>query len=356
LNQLREIPTTPLINRALPVEEEELGYAQVQERSTELTEGQDFANEDAPQDEWIPFRRRLTGRNVSKIQLHESKIKKLLRSNSNLNHVPKELRGEVYRYWEEQVNEIVLQKLRDVLPKYEQHVKDYQVVKGVCSWKLMQHLSIKVIACTTTGLSKYRGLISAMRPRTLLVEEAAETGEGSIISGLVETLEQLILVGDHQQLQARCSVRALEEAPFHLKVSMFERLVNNGFPFTMLNKQRRMIPTIRKLLCIEPNPFYRNLQDHESVLDRVRNRPPIPGMGGKDVYLFHHNWPEARNAEYSCFNFDEAQMIVGFFRYLILNGVDRTKITVLTVWISLMTSFTSADFKPVLSRSTKSHP
>lgn len=33
----------------------------------------------------------------------------------------------------------------------------------------------KVIGMTTTGLSKYRGLVSALQPRVVLIEEAAET-------------------------------------------------------------------------------------------------------------------------------------------------------------------------------------
>lgn len=164
-----------------------------------------------------------------------------------------------------------------------------------------------------------------------MIEEAAETLEGTIMSGMVESLEQLILVGDHQQLQAQCTVRALEEEPYFLKVSMFERLINNGLPFVMLNKQRRMIPEIRKLLCIEPAPFYENLHDHESVLDRVNVRPPVPGMAGKDTYFFHHNWPEAKGADHSRYNPDEAEMMAGFFHYLVLNGTDPSKITVLTV-------------------------
>jgi len=196
---------------------------------------------------------------------------------------------------------------------------------------MVRCLGIKVIGCTTTGLAKYRGFISALRPRTLLIEEAAEAIEGAIMGGLVESLEQLILVGDHQQLRAQCTVRALEKAPYFLQVSMFERLINNGFQYVMLNKQRRMIPDIRRLLCIEPHPFYRGLQDHESMLDRVHTRPPVPGMGGKDTYFFHHNWPEARSANGSRYNADEAEMMAGFFHYLVYNGVDPASITVLTV-------------------------
>ena len=98
----------------------------------------------------------------------------------------------------------------------------------------------------------------------MLIEEAAETLEGTIIAGMLDSLEQLILVGDHQQLQAHCNIRALESAPYNLNVSMFERLLNNHIGFVMLNRQRRMISDIRQLLTIEPNPFYHDLHDHVS--------------------------------------------------------------------------------------------
>jgi hypothetical protein len=65
---------------------------------------------------------------------------------------------------------------------------------------------------------------------------------------MLESLEQLILVGDHQQLQASATIQALQQAPYFLNVSMFERLVNNCVLYTMLKTQRRMITKIRKLL------------------------------------------------------------------------------------------------------------
>lgn len=187
-----------------------------------------------------------------------------------------------------------------------------------------------MIGCTTTGLSKYRGLLASLESRTLLIEEAAETLEGTVIAGMIESLDQLILVGDHQQLQASCNMKALEESPYHMNVSMFERLVNNAIGYVMLNSQRRMIPDIRGLLCVKVNPFYLNLKDHASVLD-LDNRAPIPGMGGLNTYFFHHPWPEARNADASSYNQDEAQMIVGHFNHLVLNGIPAESITILTV-------------------------
>lgn len=148
---------------------------------------------------------------------------------------------------------------------------------------------------------------------------------------MFESIQQLILVGDHQQLQAHCNIPALQYAPYNLAVSMFERLINNGIQYTMLSKQRRMIPDIRKLLCIDPHPIYPDLQDHPTVLDRIDHRPPIPGMGGIDTYFFHHNWPENVNPDSSKYNINEAEMIVGFYNYLVLNGLKHSQITILTV-------------------------
>lgn len=91
-----------------------------------------------------------------------------------------------------------------------------------------------------------------------------------------------------------------------------------------------MIPEIRKLLCVEPNPFYKDLYDHDSVKN-PENRPPVPGMGGVNVYFFTHNFPEAVNSDNSKYNLDEAEIVVGHFVHLYLNGVPAEKITVLTV-------------------------
>jgi len=161
-----------------------------------------------------------------------------------------------------------------------------------------------------------------------LIEEAAETLEGTIIASMFESLQQLILIGDHQQLQAHCNLAYLEEAPYNLGVSMFERLVKNGIEYTMLNRQRRMIPQIREIL----SQFYPQLKDHESVLDRVHNRPHVPGMNGVDTFFFHHQWPESRDESGSRYNLDEAEMIVEFFDYLVLNNVNPSQITVLTFY------------------------
>lgn len=306
-------------------EEEDPEFEALEEAEIE-TGKKDDDDIDALNGKWYPFKELYTG--VASRGYSDRKLKKLLDSTSNLWEIPPTIRGEVYRYLRRQLKAKLLQSFREHLTEYQRDVESIKIARWQGDAALIKRTRIKLIGCTTTGLSKYRGLLASLQPRTLLIEEAAETLEGTILAAMFDSLQQLILVGDHQQLQAHCNISALEKAPYNLSVSMFERLVNNGIEYTMLNKQRRMISEIRELL----SPFYPNLQDHSSVLDRVENRKPVPGMGGRDSYFFHHQWPESRDDFLSRFNVYEAQMVAYFFAYLVLNGVEPSQITVLTFY------------------------
>ncbi|KAJ5035137.1 uncharacterized protein L3040_008396 [Drepanopeziza brunnea f. sp. 'multigermtubi'] len=329
---LMRIQGAPMINFGLPLEEIDVELEQLRDLE-EANDDRGFDEKDgnfALGGNWFPFERRHTGLHSQPVD--DAKIKKLLEKRKSLYAIPLGRRGEVYRYFERRIDAVMVAELRQIFEKYQRCVDDYSVTRSLVSISLVHNLNIKVVGCTTTGLSKYRAFLSALRPRTLLIEEAAETSEAKIIAGLIDSLEHLILVGDHQQLQATATVKALEDAPYHLNVSMFERLINNSMPFVMLNRQRRMIPDVRELLCVEPMPFYRNLHDHASVLDRVHNRLPVPGMGGLDTYFFHHTWGESQSTDRSRCNLTEAEMVAGFFNYLVHNGTNHENITVLTFY------------------------
>lgn len=327
-DQLMPIPQTPAVNMGLELEDTEVEYEQIEEiEGEQRAEAKDI---DGLSGDWFAFQRTMTGKSSPATSF--SSIKKYSRK-KNLYEIPVPYRGEVYRAWEKELNKKMLQDLKGHMKEYGEIAKIYEVAKNLANVKMIRFLGVKVIACTTTGLSKYRALLAAMEPQILLIEEAAETTEATVIAGMMDSLEQLVLVGDHQQLQANCNVRELGVEPYYLNVSMFERLVNNGIGYTMLNQQRRMIKDARQLLTAGDNPFYENLYDHPSVWDREVARPPIPGMGGIDTWFFHHNWPEARNIDGSSYNMYEAEMISGFYNYLVLNGTEPSKITVLTAGI-----------------------
>lgn len=231
-------------------------------------------------------------------------------------------RGSVYNALRQRAKTNLLSVFREVALKYNTTATDRQVGKWEHDYVVLK--DAKLIGMTTTGLSKYRALVSALKPKIIMIEEAAETIEAPITAACVESLEHLILVGDHKQLQGSCSISELEGEPYFLNVSMFERLVKNGIDFRTLTLQRRMVPAIRRLLT----PIYDNIQDHETVYDLAK----VPAMGDLRSLFFSHNWKENSDSLLSKYNQNEALMVATFFVYLVLAGVDAIHITVLTFY------------------------
>ncbi|KAF2264215.1 P-loop containing nucleoside triphosphate hydrolase protein [Lojkania enalia] len=267
-----------------------------------------------------------TGRTSSSSLNTDEEIKVLLEKTQDLTTIPVSERGEIYNYFQRQVKQLILVEFRRQAKKYKAAVLNRRIGQWEQDARILR--SQRIIGMTTTGLSKYRALITSLRPKIVMVEEAAETLEAPVTVACLPSLEHLILVGDHQQLRPHCQIRDFEDEPFNFNLSLFERMVNNDIELDYLRSQRRMIPEIRRLLF----PIYGNaLKDHPNVKD-ADNRPAVEGMGGCNSYFFTHEWPESKDANMSVLNEKEADMIVGFFDYLVLNSVDPKKITVLTFY------------------------
>ena len=304
-------------------EEEDLEIEQLQELEAEAS-AQDDDDIEALKGEVLMLSDNHRGKGGG--ILTDQEIQKILDTTPDLTTTEYVNRGHIYNYLMRQTKRILLKEVRKVAKDYHEAVQQRRVGLWEEDVKLLSKQ--RIIGMTTTGLSKYRALISALRPRVVLVEEAAETMEAPVTVACLPTLEHLILVGDHQQLRPHTQVKAFENAPYHLNLSLFERLVKNKVEFDKLTRQRRMIPEIRRLL----RPIYNDtLKDHASVKD-PDNRPPVMGMGGVNSYYFTHIWPEGRDANSSCFNGPEAKFILGFVNYLVLNGEAPAGITVLTFY------------------------
>ena len=249
------------------------------------------------------------------------RLRKLL-DTQDMWEIPQQDRSPLYVYMQKELKAKMLESFRRLARTYEQLAVDFKIGKWEVDTNHLQEA--KVIGCTTTGLSKYRGLLQSLNPKIVLIEEAAETFEAHVTAACFESLEHLILVGDHQQLRGHCNEKELEGDPFYLDISMFERLVRNEVSFSQLTRQRRMHPEIRRILA----PIYEDMQDHPSVLQRTA----VPGMGGVNSYFFCHTWPEGTDDLKSKINYKEAEMVVGYFKYLVDNGMKPREITVLTFY------------------------
>lgn len=255
----------------------------------------------------------------------EAKVKEALKQ-QDMWKMPEGVRGAVYRYLQSEAKKHILAGFREKARIYNEQAAHRRTGQWEENETILKNQ--KIIGMTTTGFSKYRGLIAALQPKIVLIEEAAETLEAPVAVACSPSLQHLILVGDHKQLRPHCHVKAHEDNPYYFDISLFERMINNKIEFDMLIKQRRMIPEIRRILY----PIYGNLiKDHASVLDPEK-RPNVPGMGGVNSFFFTHQWPEQRDDHMSAFNPNEAEMIVGFVEYLVYNGMDTNDITVLTFY------------------------
>ena len=128
---------------------------------------------------------------------------------------------------------------------------------------LLTPIRTVIIILLNVGAAKYRKLLQQLRPQITIVEEAAEVLESHIVTSLTSGCQHVILIGDHQQLRPNPTVYELAKH-YNLDVSLFERMVKNGVPFTRLRLQHRMRPEISKML--EHIYFDPKLENHKSVM------------------------------------------------------------------------------------------
>ena len=187
---------------------------------------------------------------------------------------------------ENRMVDILFEKLESKYEKYfEKYNKLCKMLKRFhdnIDFKIMKMK--KIVGMTTTGVAQLGNLISDLKPSVILVEEAAEILESQLLSCLSDNVGQLILIGDHQQLRPSTNSYFLEKERF-LCISLFERLILNGFQATVLNTQRRMNPEISQFL----KPIYLknqgiSLVDHQITLSRKliistqKDKPNVPSI------------------------------------------------------------------------------
>ena len=195
-----------------------------------------------------------------------------------------------------------------------------------------------IIGMTTSGAAKNSKLLKMLvnKCKIVLIEEAGQVLESHVVTALPPKCKQLILIGDHQQLRPSISTYHMGKN-YGLDVSVFERFIKNNFPYTQLLEQHRMRPEIAKIMS---NVFYKGLKNHPSV-----TRYPLQVNGlGKNLFFLNHSYLEEGNsitksekddtvATKSKVNTHEALMLLHIARYLLANGYQKAKVTILTTYL-----------------------
>ncbi|CAL8339331.1 unnamed protein product [Lota lota] len=261
------------------------------------------------------------------------KIRKELDKNSDMTeakettildiwHLSMADRWRLYRLWLSRYRSFLQDELQQFMVKYQNTVERLEEVR--LNEKICLLRNAKVIGMTTTGAAKFRKIMQEVRPRLVIVEEAAEVLEAHTITSLNPECQHLILIGDHQQLRPNATVYDLAKN-YSLEVSMFERLVKNDFPFVRLNYQHRMRPDIARLLT--PH-IYPELENHPSVMDYDN----VKGIKTNLFFLEHSHLEDNLRDGKSHENKHEAMFVVALCRYLLMQDYNPEQITILTTY------------------------
>ncbi|KAL3859446.1 hypothetical protein ACJMK2_009666 [Sinanodonta woodiana] len=236
--------------------------------------------------------------------------------------LPKIKRHELYRYWLMRYRQELKKTVRVYETEYAKEINKLQEVHDDECLSILK--SCQIIGMTTTGAAKYRHLIQSVKPKIVIVEEAAEVLESHIITTLNPECEHLILIGDHQQLRPTPCVYELAKK-YHLDISLFERLVKNGVHCVTLLEQHRMRPEISVLV----RHIYPNLMDH-SLVKQYGN---VKGLE-RNIFFIEHTHEESYNGESRSYsNEHEAKFISALAKHLLKQGYRRSQITILAPYV-----------------------
>jgi hypothetical protein len=239
----------------------------------------------------------------------------------------------------------------------------------------------KVVGATVVGASRRLQALRAAEPFAVVVEEACEVMEATLVSVLaVRSLKKLELIGDHRQLPAfiqNCWFN-LESIVPSIKTSLFERLVTGrvsasrqhqrrhqradsssmGVPCTVLDEQRRMRSSISDLTRADYDDIV-DILDHKKTATQLIGDHALQRCGKADVKksgdllkhraLWHGKgrsvpglqsciffWDLVGNKEsrpeqgLSACNMNEAVTIAALTSYLLDCGVPSSAITIIT--------------------------
>ena len=220
-----------------------------------------------------------------------------------------------------------------ILRQYDEQAKQFQILldqyKLACAVKKELDdlhkcdilLRSKVVGMTITGASMYHELLKKIRPAVIIVEEAAEVLEAQLLAAIGDWGQYLVLIGDHKQLRPQVESFDLVRK-CHMDISMMERLVRGGLPYTTLRFQSRMRPEVSELLL----DIYPTLKDNTSVV--MKN--VAANCIGFSVFFWDHDHKEKEERSYT--NEEEAVMVLKLALFLMQLGYRPEQITILAAY------------------------
>ena len=256
---------------------------------------------------------------------------------TNVHEMNIQERRNLYQFWMSEIVSLLRDRLISSLSNYRTTKEEFDHVQDDLKLRCLQQAN--VIGLTTSGLARNVSLLRRLHSKVLLCEEAGEVLEAHLLTALLPSIEQAILLGDPQQLRPQIQNYDLSREnsggkKYSLDMSLFERLIHPlgnspELPYSVLKTQRRMHPSISRLVR---ETLYPTLEDAASV----EGYPEVVGMRKRLFWLDHTHY-EARKEEVggtSHSNDFEVEMVVSLVTHLVRQSVYQpSDIAVLTPYL-----------------------
>ena len=257
--------------------------------------------------------------------------------------------------WKREILKERVTGLHDAANKYNEAQGELEILRKEGNAQIIA--SRRVVACTTTVAAKYAKELKAASRDVILVEEAGEILESHVLTSFGAQTQQLVLIGDHQQLRPKVNNHDLSVEKgdgYDLNRSLFERLILKRYPHQTLTQQHRMRPTTSALVR---SLTYPDLTDAPTTL----SRPNLRGFQNNLIFVSHRNPEDDADDTASRMDVDstsskqnrfEVDMVLKCVRYLAQQGYGTDDIVVLTPYLGqlkLLKKVLSSENDPVLN-------
>ena len=215
--------------------------------------------------------------------------------------------------------------LRDItlheIAKERTWSKDSDLQQQARKSKIIKNASIVICTCITSG----KALITAQKIDYVIIDEAVQATEPTILIPLLQAKKQVVLVGDHQQLGPVITNSRLLRSKYQR--SLFERLIFTGIQPKLLSVQYRM----NSKLCEWPSDeFYGGaVVTHLSV--NTRSHGVINNKEIRSTFFWCAMETEQCSMSGTSFlNTKERDMAITLIKFLAKKGVKHKDIGVIT--------------------------
>ncbi|KAL4497973.1 hypothetical protein ABPG72_014830 [Tetrahymena utriculariae] len=224
------------------------------------------------------------------------------------------------------LQEATLQQIKKSLELYYQYQKQFKEEFNQDDARIIVESKCKIIGMTLNGASINSHLIKYLRSPIAIIEEAGEVLESLLIPVLQPSTQQLILIGDHQQLKPSVNNYDLEKN-YNFNTSLLERLVKNEVEYAQLKVQRRMNPDFADYIRL----IYNQYEDHSDLIKYKKNVVGMPS----NMYLISHNQSEESiENSTSKKNVYEANYAIKLAQYIIMQKqFKEEEITILSMYL-----------------------